>query len=186
MNSGSNASPSDLTPIGTNNAAQDIDLVEGSRYSTFTVFPNLPLELRRQIWVESFPKPRSIKLLKDEALLDPNGNPERFEVVRSLANKCAQDNFPATLSVNKESRTETLLHYLVVPNPGIKVAPYFLNPNKDTVCLDVLSLSGFGEYTWKKNCWLSQLDKAMVDSCLTKLHAVDFNFYIELLKPSIR
>ena len=104
QNSSSRHSDTDIAAA----AAHAVEPIEDSRYSTFTLFPKLPLELRRKIWVDSFPRARIVDLLTYEELHDPIKNIGMYEETRIMANKHARDRFPVTLSVNRESRTETL------------------------------------------------------------------------------
>ncbi|PVH80004.1 hypothetical protein DL98DRAFT_588785 [Cadophora sp. DSE1049] len=186
LKSASDASPFDLA-IGavTTTPLQAIDPTEDNRYSTFTLFPKLPLELRRKTWVESFPDPRFVDLMLYEDLHDPNVDAETVESTRKLANNRAADSFPVTLSVNQESRKETLHHYVFVPIRGIKVIPYFLNPDKDFAYLRCLSLNPSREFTWKKSFWLSQLDKAAATNCLSKLDEAVFRSNTFLLRAEV-
>ena len=67
----------------------------------FTSFPELPLEIRLEIWRLTFPGPRTV-------CLDPCDCRDYRESHRS---------FPISLQANHESRQETLQHYVIIPQP---------------------------------------------------------------------
>ncbi|KAK0125674.1 hypothetical protein ONS95_000323 [Cadophora gregata] len=164
----------------------DVDNAKYGRYSTFVLFPKLPLELRRIIWVESFPQPRSVDLLRYEALQCPSENSEKVENTRKIASYEARAYFPVTLSVNQESRAETLRHYVVVAIAGTTDAPYFMNPEKDRAYLPNASLNIFQNLTWEKSCWLSELGAVNAAKCLSRLDAAVVYFHTSGLKHKLK
>jgi hypothetical protein len=77
--------------IATQSAQNRVPNFEGA--TTGATFPKLPFELRPRIWRYIFPPPRTVRLAADE-------KPE----------------FPVTLWINYESRTETLKYYVLFNN----------------------------------------------------------------------
>ncbi|KAF8860224.1 hypothetical protein BDZ45DRAFT_801014 [Acephala macrosclerotiorum] len=113
-------------------------------YGRFTLFPDLPIEIRRMIWIESFPDPQNARLH-----------------TYHFAEKQVRPWAPSTLQVNHESRTITLEHYFLVPcwNFTFEVSfsrdpfgqatglleisqarVFFFNPGHDTILIHVDSL----------------------------------------------
>jgi len=72
---------------------------------SFTLFPKLPLELRRQIWRATF-EPRHVDLSIHECNHSNRLIHESFEPVLPY--------IPIALSVNRESRTEALQYYCYI------------------------------------------------------------------------
>ncbi|PMD40194.1 hypothetical protein L207DRAFT_582418 [Hyaloscypha variabilis F] len=77
----------------------------GQPVDNFTFFPKLPIELRLKIWRFGFPRGGEVNF----AALRNNAPIER-EITRMAVDSPP----PVTLSVNRESRHETLKHYAVV------------------------------------------------------------------------
>ncbi len=77
--------------VATQSAQNRVPNIEGA--TTGATFPKLPFELRSRIWRYSFPPPRSIRLAADD-----------------------KSEFPVTLWINYESRTETLKYYVLFNN----------------------------------------------------------------------
>lgn len=75
-----------------------------------------------------------------------------------------------------------MLHYVFVPVPGIKVIPYFLNLDKDYAYLPVTLLLPLHCFSWKKDCWLFQLNEATTTKYLAKLDMAVFGFKSLLFK----
>jgi len=95
----------------------------------FSLFPRLPKELQLEIIRWTFPRFRCLTLNRN-FLCDPHQQ-------------------PIALSINSESRKETLKYYqpLLCPktHPGW---PYYFNPSLDTIKLaDLWCLSGAGCFT---------------------------------------
>ncbi|KAI9745746.1 MAG: hypothetical protein M1818_001282 [Claussenomyces sp. TS43310] len=85
--------------------------------ATFHLFPQLPTEIRLQIWRE-MPSPRLIELgTKNCSGLEPSSIP--FEMLRNgRATRliiCSGERYPPTLAVCRESRQETLPSYDALP-----------------------------------------------------------------------
>jgi hypothetical protein len=77
--------------------------------SQFTVFPKLPIELRLNIWKHAFPAPRHVELVGSCVF-----GPVDFLGTRGTQHRKLnhlQNEFPVTLSINSESRQETMKHY---------------------------------------------------------------------------
>jgi hypothetical protein len=111
-----------------------------------TQFSSLPIELRLQIWRETFPAPQS-------HLIDDRCSPG------FLVAKTVRHPIPATLHVDRESREETLRHYtmiwfdkdrLATPQPsndrpdqhklGKKSGIVVINPKQDSVFINLTCL----------------------------------------------
>jgi hypothetical protein len=98
----------------------------------FTLFPNLPMELRLKIWRWSFPRGRVVNLARQPQFLHPK------DELRNQ-NAMSQYPLPVSLHVNCESRAVTLEHYYVIfaedmepLNDGDKIRPPLcFNPNLD-------------------------------------------------------
>jgi hypothetical protein len=77
---------------------------------SFTLFPKLPIELRLKIWRYTFPRGRYINLDDhDEFALYSSYQPTDHATDELKKEPL----LPVTLSVNKESREETLKHYII-------------------------------------------------------------------------
>jgi len=72
--------------------------------SHFHLFPNLPTELRLQIWRSAFPPPRIVETRSLSSTLTNHDGPLRRAV-----------KLPIVLKINRESREETLKHYTLIP-----------------------------------------------------------------------
>ena len=79
---------------------------------TFTLFPRLPIELRFNIWRLSFPRGRQVNF----AAVGTNISPRHSTVIRK--EDLFSSPLPIILFVNKESRKETMKHYLFVSRRG--------------------------------------------------------------------
>jgi hypothetical protein len=91
--------------------------------TAFTLFPNLPPELRLQIWRCSLPAPRIVHFLwcRDEAMIVHHKSPVAF-------------------FVNRESRAEALMRFtfrfVVEAISTVDTRQFLLNPSCDTLLLD--------------------------------------------------
>lgn len=102
------------------------------KYDKFTLFPNLPPELRIMVWRHTFPKPRII-------FLDHVCNTKtRLEIQQTLGIENFQM-FPTTLHVSKESRGETLKMYHVVYSRWARHTLCF-DPVRDFVSISFVML----------------------------------------------
>jgi hypothetical protein len=132
----------------------------------FTLFPNLPIEIRLKIWRTAFPRGKMVHLGDEYMLRNMGGGrltfgtsqqppppfyPLRVEIETPL---------PVTLRINSESRHETLKHYIIVHRTNLelpqseparirKVRPFCYNPKLDTAWITyvlrnkTLSLNSF-------------------------------------------
>lgn len=114
----------------------------------FTLFPKLPLELRRSVYRWSFPRGRLVSVAKE--LFAPHhrrDDNEKFSFQNSIALHHAEAGIPlpTTLFVNIESREQTLRHYFILfrtdqPNDeyGFRLnrhpeRPFCFNPDLETL-----------------------------------------------------
>ena len=143
--------------------------------ATFTLFPKLPIELRLKIWRASFPRGREVNF----AAVRPNAS--REDEVTSMEDDSP---LPATLSVNRESRHETLKHYLVVlrdeyngDSSAKKQKPFVYNPK-----LDIAWLAPFTVQEHYPAKWLDYLQskapKAFSDTMVLEIRFWDWNFLL--------
>tara|TARA_R110002060_G_scaffold23182_1_gene31416 strand:- start:48 stop:449 length:402 start_codon:yes stop_codon:yes gene_type:complete len=86
----------------------------GDPLDTFACFPDLPAELRINIWRLSFPRDREVsiglELIHHHAGVSMHPLAKAAEKQRNNA----KAQLPATLFVNRESRSETLPNYMIV------------------------------------------------------------------------
>jgi hypothetical protein len=139
----------------------DVDSAQsGQDLLEFTLFPNLPIEIRLKIWRTTFPRDKMVHL-GDECILRSMGcgrltigtsqqpptpfYPLRVEIETPL---------PVTLRIDSESRHETLRHYIIVHRTGLglppsaparmrKARPFCYNPKLDTAWIT---------YVLRSNC----------------------------------
>lgn len=100
---------------------QDLYFQSSNNLADFPLFNKLPPETRLQIWWETFPAPRRLDLCEE--------NPSHMKIfgrqyfkdrkdaglIRYNKSETIKYNTPAALFVNRESRTETLKHFIIVP-----------------------------------------------------------------------
>lgn len=101
---------------------------------SFTVFPDLPTEMRLKIWRSAFPPARHLKLDLSHHFSESTVSPD------NMAMKEDEHEPPVTLLVNRESREETLKHYTVVwrtdaicPTKPYTEKPFCIYPVIDSV-----------------------------------------------------
>ncbi|TVY64200.1 hypothetical protein LSUE1_G010014 [Lachnellula suecica] len=82
--------------------------------TTFTCFQRLAIELRLQIWRETFPNARHLPLYETNYDHFDTFRPE-FGKANIAKMKIIQNNLLISLSVNKETRAEALISFAVVP-----------------------------------------------------------------------
>ncbi|PMD17275.1 hypothetical protein NA56DRAFT_662266 [Hyaloscypha hepaticicola] len=132
----------------------------------FTVFPKLPRELRRKIWVMSFEsKEFGIDILPPwykslEAIMPFSETPTISQTERI---------FPASLRVNAESRAETMRHYSFVSlSDAFEDLPslpkYCLNLGLDCLFLNYLDSIGKGSLATLKHLEVKDFDWGGEDS----------------------
>ncbi|TGO67747.1 hypothetical protein BOTNAR_0036g00230 [Botryotinia narcissicola] len=87
----------------------------------FTLFPNLPLEVRRQIWRSSFETGRKVELRDGYIRTTPRGEYLPYDApyeqrsrdrLVCMQHKISPISHVPVAFVNRESRTETLRHYM--------------------------------------------------------------------------
>jgi hypothetical protein len=99
---------------------------------TFTLFPLLPFDLRRKIWIEALPGPRAPRIIRNK----PKGFVSYVKMIVGTSTpppfKTCPASYgghqPAILSVNRESRNEALifLTFLLGTYWNLKIdTPYF-------------------------------------------------------------
>jgi hypothetical protein len=94
----------------------------------FSLFPDLPMELRLAIWRSILPPPRLFNLEN-----------ECSRVFQDRRSRRRQSRLPITLRINRESREETLRHYDIVylhkPGRGASaiVKPMLFGPRRDMI-----------------------------------------------------
>jgi hypothetical protein len=81
-------------------------------FEKFTLFPNLPLELRLTVWRYTFPG--SGMLCLDPPILPPHDKRSRHVIMRKLRIHEDTEELPISLNVSRESRRETLTKYHIV------------------------------------------------------------------------
>jgi len=102
--------------------SQEIAIQRGYDTDTFTCFPRLPIEIRFKIWRYSYPAPRAINLLprcQGYCLHELVGLPQRHRIADSsrfqvVTLRRSRVPLPITLQINRESRRETLMNYILV------------------------------------------------------------------------
>ena len=138
-----------LEPTAIANNSRVDSAQSGQDLLHFTLFSNLPIEIRLKIWRTTFPRGKMVHL-GDECILRSMGcgrltigtsqqpptpfYPLRVEIETPL---------PVTLRIDSESRHETLRHYIIVHRTGLglppsaparmrKARPFCYNPKLDT------------------------------------------------------
>jgi hypothetical protein len=100
----------------------------------FTLFNDLPLELRRQIWTLALPGPRVVDVrLRQKST--PSSTGKTFPVSRFVSSR----EHPVVLHVCRESRSEALLHYVLAFALGTRKkspAQIYIDFAIDTVWFD--------------------------------------------------
>jgi hypothetical protein len=115
---------------------------------TFTLFPKLPIELRLKIWQLSFPSCHEVNFAAIRTLSLWRGK-EVTEMEDNLP-------LPISLSINQESRRETLKHYSVVLRSGYTGTarhreiekPFYYNPKLDVAWLAPFIISDHYPERW--------------------------------------
>jgi hypothetical protein len=126
----------------------------------FTLFRNLPMELRLKIWRWSFPRGRMINLAQQPQVLSSNDEANSELVMSTYP-------LPVSLHVNSESRMVTLEHYYVLfvedmepSEDGNKVRPPLcFNPNLDHVFISMHMVNHEKSANWFVR-WIYYLETA--------------------------
>ncbi|PVH79451.1 hypothetical protein DL98DRAFT_532937 [Cadophora sp. DSE1049] len=103
-------------------------------FETFTLFPKMPLELRRDVWNRVLPVPQSIYIIS-------NGYAQKLTVGNSTRNTfifraAASYKVPRLLSVCKEARQEVLLHHPPCFATNFGGVPIYYNRKIDLLHFD--------------------------------------------------
>ena len=123
----------------------------------FVLFPNLPVEIRLQIFRAMFPHGRHVCLDADF--------PWTFNYEASVQSQNRLP-LPPTLSINQESRAETLKHYSIVFKSDSRCfngyepfaeRPFCFNPAIDSVYITFGSLDGGTNYR-RFDVWIEYLN----------------------------
>ena len=176
----------DSSPVSVSAHAAGTSEVEVKTLKKFTLFPKLPLELRRKVYRWSFPQGRLVSARKE--LLAPNQHPiedERALRIRTaLTGGDSRAHPPITLFVNKESREETLRHYCVLfrtDDPDDDSGryeslhhprrPFCFNPDLDTWYATQMSF-----FHWNSGPWI-QFIKRKHPSVLDSVRTLQWRVY---------
>ncbi|PVH80006.1 hypothetical protein DL98DRAFT_588787 [Cadophora sp. DSE1049] len=137
--------------------------------NNFTLFVNLPLELRLTIWRKTFPDGRLVDIAEWEG---PPGQQNATQLVFTIY---ANQHFPLpiALRIHCESREETLKHYHILTrttSSGLRIAPFVFNPAAD---FPVVGYSTFFNSTrtktWDQAIWLPQLPVQSASKCVSRV-----------------
>ena len=127
------------------------------RTAKFTLFPELPIEIRLQVFRAMFPRPRHVCLDADFPWTFNYETPVQSQNRLPL---------PPTLFINQESRAETLKHYYVLfkqDSTAFKSyepfaeRPFVFNPTIDSVYITFGSLHGGTKYR-RFDAWMEYLN----------------------------
>ena len=118
---------------------------------SFSLFHKLPIELRLKIWRYTFPRGRYVDLD------DYNGFPI-YSSFQTNGHLGKEPWLPIALSVNKESRQETLRHYIIV---------FLEDPVPRRICYNPSPML----HSWKKSHRGKAEPLARISSSNTKLLA---------------
>lgn len=119
----------------------------GADFQEFTMFPNLPAELREMIWKFALPGPRDVKVIRKAGALQEERSQvasvsSDFDIIYQLSDvftmlepEVIEDESPsAILHVCSESRYVGLKRYTFIPK-GIFRHSVFFDFSRDTLCL---------------------------------------------------
>jgi hypothetical protein len=114
-------------------AQETVDSSSNFEYNTFTLFPELPLELRRMIWRQALPGPRYVELRTAAKFVDSSGR-HVYENDPQYLIFTAVEKAPVLFSTCHEARTEVVKVYR--PFKGIKKnsGSVWLDPRTDVLC----------------------------------------------------
>jgi hypothetical protein len=94
----------------------------------FTLFSELPTELRLKVWTLSLPAPRIVVLKYNYAPSDQSHGPSHDQAMRGCTSPTL---IPSNLHINREARNEALLSYNLSFNIHHERAKIFFNPAID-------------------------------------------------------
>jgi hypothetical protein len=97
---------------------------ESNQLTEFTLFPELPLELRNKIWKYTLPGPRYIEFV---SMYEAGDYPVSYP-------HCKDKTPPVALHVCRESRTEALREYSELCGSCTDCPPMYYSPKIDIFC----------------------------------------------------
>jgi hypothetical protein len=113
-----------LPPVSTASLPPNEEVLD-----SFALFPKLPIELRLKVWRNTFPRGRYVDLD------DYHGFPI-YSSIKTNGPFGKEPCPPIALSVNKESRRETLRHYIIVFLEDPLPRRIFYNPSLDAAYVE--------------------------------------------------
>lgn len=166
---------------------QQLLIQMGKGTETFTYFPELPSEIRLNIWRFCFPRPRAVNLFSTcQGLCVPIAtHPLRVvsESYRTAAIRKCLKPLPTTLHISVESRQETLKFHSVVYPPHSPQKEYVLKVDKGPVCLDTQrDLVFFNNCSFQRNARYSDgrlgFVKAQAPGLLAKIRRLEIRRFV--------
>ncbi|TEY75047.1 hypothetical protein BOTCAL_0066g00240 [Botryotinia calthae] len=136
-----------FAPIDSSLTQGDKSKLENQCGIMFHPFSRLPLELRLEIWRMSWDSRNVGIVTKFDYSRDSDGT---LQVGITELKTCISP--PSTMSVNRESRVEALLHYkLLALGPlsyGHVVSEFYFNHELDTIAIYIVSVNQTSGYTY--------------------------------------
>ncbi len=142
--------------------------------SKFTVFRKLPTELRLKIWRSAFPRTGHFGI--DHR---PSTDSGESRDVWDAENRAAP---PVTLSVNQESRAETLKHYMAIQRSSTGDRAIYVDSANDMCWVEFMTFMCYNPPFYDRLCSLAQ--SPFVDR-ISKLEVRDC-FYHEFFKMVLK
>jgi hypothetical protein len=116
----------------------------------FTLFPELPVELRLKIWSLALPVSRVITIVSDYSSAPEFFDPDHPDRTRYKARACAKP-VPALLHCNSESRAVALKTYRLSFRSNLQKKPIYYDFRRDSLCMiNVHVLQSFMRF-WGKD-----------------------------------
>ncbi|KAJ5051465.1 uncharacterized protein L3040_001242 [Drepanopeziza brunnea f. sp. 'multigermtubi'] len=158
--------------LSSESTGPQFDFPEQQACEAFTLFPKLAPELRYRVWYWALPRGRVVDI--DTYKSSINGDEDKRMHVESDNKKFP---LPITLRICKESRTETLRHYHVLPRVGFqkfKSVPFSIDPVADRCLLNfMIAVNLTSTLTWEEECWIAQLANGSSSACLAKIEELN-------------